>query len=146
MEPISPTIQAVLDLFATTLAAVRFADLDAKVLTSLAAEVQSAGEQVAAAQAALTTARDALQERQDALHQQAVRAIAYARVYAENDEPLAHRIDAIGLARPQRRPRTTDETLAMAPDPQAPRPRGRPRKIPPPQEEPMLAGVMPSAE
>lgn len=144
MDVIPPPIQALLDLFDTTLADVRFADLDAKTLASLAAQVRSAGEAVALAQSALATARDTLQERQDALLLHAQRGIAYARVYAEHDEALAHRIDAIALPRQSKRARSADEPLTLSPEPQAARPRGRPRKTS--VEEPTLAGVMPPGE
>jgi hypothetical protein len=143
MDAIPAPIQAILDLFTTTLANVRFADLDAKALAGLAAEVQSAAELVVTAQAALASARDALQDRQDALLQQAQRAFAYTRVYAENDESLTQRIDAIALPRPARRTRSADEPLALSPGPQATdRRRGRPRKSSTAEPEPTLAGVM----
>jgi hypothetical protein len=142
MDAIAPPIQAILDLFDTALSQVRFADLDAKTLTSLAAEVRASAEIVVAAQAALTSAREALQERQDALLHQAQRAVAYARVYAENDEALGQRIDAIALPRQSKRARGVDEPLTLSPEPQAARPRGRPRKTL--VAEPTLAGVIPA--
>jgi len=103
MNAISTPVQAVLDLFATDLADLRFADVDANVLARLASETHAASEAVAVAQAALDTARSALQERQDALLAQAQRAHAYARVYAEGDDALVARLDAIALPRAARR-------------------------------------------
>jgi hypothetical protein len=152
MDAIPTPIQAILDLFNTTLSDVRFADLDAKTLARLASEVRSAAEVTLSAQAALTSARDALQERQEALLQQVQRAVAYARVYAETDEALAERIDAIALPRPARRGRSGDESLTLtlghagghAGAPQPARPRGRPRKVP--AVESMLAGVTATGE
>src|SRR5580692_3873418 len=79
---ISP-IQPLLDLFETSLAEVRFADVDTKTLLRAAGDVESAENEVDAAQAVLDGARAKLQERQEALLQQAHRALAYARVYAE---------------------------------------------------------------
>ncbi len=129
MNAISPPVQAVLDLFTTELTAVRFGDVDANVLGRLAADTLAAAEAVAVAQAALDGARGALQERQDALHQQAQRALAYARVYAESDDALSMRLEAIALPKLARRART-EEALVLAPDtaPSAKR-RGRPRKV-----------------
>jgi hypothetical protein len=130
MNAISPPIQTLLDLFTTSLADVRFADVDGQALARFAADVEVAADAVAAAQSALDVAREALQERQDALLQQAQRALAYARVYAESDEALSSQLEALTLPRAVRRARG-DEALVLSVDPQpSPRPRGRPRKAP----------------
>lgn len=162
MTAIPPAVQAVLDLFTTDLADVRFGDLDAPALARLASDVQAASEIVASAQIALDLARGALHERQEALLQQAQRALAYARVFAEADVALTARLDAITLPRASRRPRSDGSTstgtgahgaagdslvLTSELEP-ARRPRGRPRKLPAVQvhEEPMLEGLAHSAE
>jgi hypothetical protein len=130
MSAIPAPIRTLLDLFTTSLADVRFADLDGQTLASSAAEVEVAAKAVALAQAALDAARDALQCKQDALLQRAQRALAYARVYAESDEALSRKLDAVSLPRAPRRPRAED-ALVLSADPQpAPRPRGRPKKVP----------------
>jgi len=145
MSAISTPVQTVLDLFATDLADVRFGDVDSKMLAGLASDVQAAAEAVASAQALLDDARSKLQERQDALLQQAQRALAYARVYAEADAALSARIEAIALPRPARRVRADGEVLTLCSDPMPPRrPRGRPRKHA--DAEPILEGVSASAE
>jgi hypothetical protein len=139
MDAIAAPIQDLLTLFTTALADVRFGDVDAKTLARAAADVESAADVVAAAQAALDSAREVLQERQEALLQQAQRAVAYARVYAESDDALTERLAAIALPRPARRARASGEALVLSPDPEpAARPRGRPRKVRP--EEPVTAG------
>ncbi len=130
MSAIPSPIQALLDLFTTDLADVRFADVDGQTLASSAAEVEVAAKSVASAQAALDVAREVLQSRQDALLQRAQRALAYARVYAEADEALTRKLDAVSLPRAPRRPRAED-ALVLSANPQpapASRPRGRPRK------------------
>jgi hypothetical protein len=133
MDAIPSPIQSLLELFATDLAEVRFADVDAQTMTRAAADVQAASVIVAAAQAALDDARQVLQERQEALMQYAQRAIAYARVYAESDDALSERVNAIALPRPARRTRAGTDALVLSPEPAgAPaRPRGRPRKVAP---------------
>ncbi len=121
-------IQILLELFTTSLADVRFGDVDGQTLGRCAAEVESAAEQVAAAQAALDAAHETLQQKQDALLQRAQCALAYARVYAESDDALSSQLDGVSLPRSTRRPRVV-EGLVLSSEPQpAPRPRGRPRK------------------
>jgi hypothetical protein len=144
---ISAPLQGVLDVFATTLADVRFGDVDAATLAHLATEVAAAAGVVAAAQAALESARASLHERQEALLLAAQRALAYARVYAEADAALSARLDAINLPRAARRPRAEAAALTLdavaSVDASPPRrPRGRPRKIV--DTEPMLAGLAPA--
>lgn len=142
MSAIATPVRTVLDLFTSDLADVRFGDVDAAALASLASEVEAAAEAAAAAQALLDEARRKLEERQDALLHQAQRALAYARVYAEADAALSARIDAIPLPRPARRARVDGDALALSADPTSPprRPRGRPRKTPL-AEAPMLEGL-----
>src|SRR5690348_3551841 len=117
MSAIPTPVRTVVDLFATELADVRFGDVDAKMLASLAADVDAAAEAVASAQALLDEARSKLQEKHDALLQQAQRAIAYARVYAEPDAELSARIESIALPRPARRARPDAEVLTLSSDP-----------------------------
>ena len=142
MNAIPQPIQALLDVFSTALADVRFADVDAQALARSASDVEAAADVVATAQSALDAARQALDERQDALFVQAQRALAYARVYAETDEALSTQLDAVSLPRAVRRSRA-DEALVLSAEPQSsPRPRGRPRKVPvlvEPELEPALA-------
>jgi hypothetical protein len=129
-------LQTLLELFTTSLAEVRFADVDAQTLVRLAADAEAALAVVSSAEAALSVAREVLVERQEALLQQGHRALAYARVYAENDDALTERLSAIALPR-ARKARATPGTLVLSPDPEpTPRPRGRPKKT---------SAVMPAA-
>jgi hypothetical protein len=140
MDAIPLPVQAILDLFASDLAEVRFADVDANALEQIAVEVKAAANLVESAERALDAARAALQEKQDSLLQHAQRALAYARVYAENDEAMSARLETIALPRATRRPRAGSETLVLSTAPESrPRVRGRSRKAP--STEPMLNGV-----
>jgi hypothetical protein len=127
MTAISPPIQAVLDLFDGPLEEVRFADIDAATLRQLAGEVRTASSELEAQQALLSALQQALTERQDQLLLLAQRAVAYARVYAENDAELSARLAAISLPRAGKRqraePRATEAALPEA-DVQAPRGKG----------------------
>ena len=138
-------VQTLLDLFTTCLADVRFADVDSQTLARCAADVAAASEAVTTAQLAFEATREALQEKQDALLQQAQRALAYARVYAESDEALSGRLEAVSLPRVTRRSRVEDALVLSSASPQpTPRPRGRPRKAR--VAEPTLEGIAPPAE
>lgn len=128
ISAIPAPIQTLLDLFSTSLADVRFADVDGETLGRCASEVEAAAEQVASAQAALEVAREALQQKQEALLQRAQSALAYARVYAESDEALSGKLDGVALPRSTRRPRAVEGLVLSAELQPAPRPRGRPRK------------------
>lgn len=105
MSAISPSVQAVLDLFEGPLQEVRFADVDAPALARLTQEVEASAAELAAQEAALETLRRNLAERQEQLLSVAQRALAYARVYAEADEALSAQLAAIQLPRPTRRPK-----------------------------------------
>jgi hypothetical protein len=154
MTAIAPPIQTILDLFDSDLADVRFGDVDAKSLARIKADTQVAADVVTAAQIALDAARITLHERQEALLLHAQRALAYARVYAEADESLSARLEAVTLPRAARRARgeasapPNELVLTTSGDaPAARRPRGRPRKLPAASlpgdlPEPMLEGLL----
>ena len=133
MTAISPPLQTLLDVFLADLPDVRFGDIDAQSLARSAAEVVEASLLVAAAKVALEQASAALHERQESMLVQGQRALAYARVYAEADESLAARLDAVVLPRGARRGRSegpSDPVLVLTNDGEAARrPRGRPRKL-----------------
>ncbi|MCY1017812.1 hypothetical protein [Pyxidicoccus sp. MSG2] len=136
-DPISPALRALLELFATELTEVRFPDVDAEVLEDSAAVVREKAELVAKAQAALESARQALHESQDVLLQKGQRALAYARVFSEDNAELSAKLEGISLPRSTRKgPRaegTAAEPVAAAPgnDDNAPKRRGRPPKARP---------------
>jgi hypothetical protein len=132
-DPISPALQDLLKLFGQELAPVKFPDLDRAVLEEAAERVKEKAEAVARAQAALEAARQSLYESQEALLQKGQRALAYARIFAEDDAELSAKLDGISLPRPVRKaPRTEGAASLDAPSVQAeesaPRRRGRPPK------------------
>lgn len=144
MTTTHPAVQALLDLFATSLADVRFADVDGPSLARCAAEVEAATQAEGVARAALEAAHLALQEKQEALLQRAQRALAYARVYAESNPTLAASLEAVVLPRPTRRAAPGDALVLSTASETPPRPRGRPRKRQ--ATEPTLEMSMPGAE
>ena len=132
-DPISPALQDLLKLFGQDLATVKFPDLDRSVLQEAAERVKEKAEVVARAQAALEAARQSLYESQEALLQKGQRALAYARIFAEDDAELSAKLDGISLPRPVRKASRAEGAVALeAPAVQAeesaPRRRGRPPK------------------
>ncbi|MHA7634709.1 hypothetical protein [Corallococcus sp. M7] len=133
-DSISPALRALLELFATDLADVKFPDVDTAVLGESAAHVREKAEAVARAQAALDAARQALNESQESLLQKGQRALAYAKVFAEDDAELVSKLEAIHLPRPVRKGgQVPVDPVGAAPgnDDNAPRRRGRPPKLRP---------------
>jgi hypothetical protein len=120
MTSLSPPLQSLLELFQGPLGNVRFADIDAGGLANLAAEVEAATSEVQRHEGQLAQLREALVERQDALLLLAQRALAYARVYAENDEALLEQVNRIALPRASK-PRKPGAAKAKTetPEPQA---------------------------
>jgi len=123
-----PSLQAVIDLFEGELGAVNFPDVDKATLEQLAERVTEGIAEVAVAEAALTKAREALEETQSALAQKCQRALAYARIYAEDKPELRSEIEAAQKAlAPAARPQAP---AATAGDSAPPKRRGRPKAKP----------------
>jgi hypothetical protein len=99
MSSLSSPLQAVISLFSGPLQGVRFADIDAEGLSSLATEVESLGSEVESLDAQLTNLREALAQKQETLLALAQQALAYARIYAESDEALTAELNEIALPR-----------------------------------------------
>lgn len=99
MISLSPPLQAVVALFRGPLANIRFADIDSTGLTNLASEVEAAATEVERQEAKLVELRQSLAQRQEALLGLAQQALAYARIYAENDEALSAELNDIALPR-----------------------------------------------
>jgi hypothetical protein len=122
MTSLSPPLQAVVALFRGPLSHVRFADIDAAGLTGLATEVEAAAREVEQQEAKLVELRQSLAQRQEALLALAQQALAYARIYAENDEALSAELNDIALPRAAkpRKPAAPKATRAEEPAPAEP--------------------------
>jgi hypothetical protein len=97
MSYISPSVQAVIDLFQGPLAEVRFADVDVAALANLARAADAAAAELAEHEARVSELKQVLADRQEALLLLAQRGLAYARVYAEPDEALSEQLSRINL-------------------------------------------------
>lgn len=123
---IAPGLQAVIELFDTELGQLKFPDVDQAVLREAAERVLAQTESVAAAEHALSVAREGLGDAQELLLSKCQRALAYARVYAEEDRELSRKLDAISL------PRSRAKTAPSGPsEPAEPKPGRRGRRSPP---------------
>ena len=96
-DPVPAALLDLLALFEGPLKSVQFPDVDRAVLSELADSVRASAEDVERAGAALLAARVALDERREALVRMSQRALAYARVYAEDDAELRAKIDTITM-------------------------------------------------
>lgn len=96
-------VLALLDVFGAHAPTLRFPEVDHTTLEALAAEVREAAAEVARCEQALAGARRALDEHHETLRTRAERALAYARIYAEDDATLRERLEAIELS-PRRTP------------------------------------------
>lgn len=123
---IAPSLQAVIELFDTELGQLKFPDVDQAVLRDAAERVVAQTESVAAAEHALSVAREGLGDAQELLLSKCQRALAYARVYAEEDRELSRKLDAITL------PRSRAKAAPASPSEAAePKPGRRGRRSPP---------------
>ncbi len=136
-DPISPAMRALLEVFSTELSEVKFPDVDTEVLEEGASRVREQAEAVARAQAALEAARQALYESQEALLQKGQRALAYARIFAEDDAELSAKLEGISLPRAARKGPKVEGAVAepvaasAGNEENAPKRRGRPPKVRP---------------
>jgi ElaB/YqjD/DUF883 family membrane-anchored ribosome-binding protein len=94
-DPIPPSVKALVDLFKNELSAVTFPGVDGAMLEQLLADVKQYTDAVIKAEAALDAARAALRESEEALAIKSQKALAYARVYAEDRPEIAAKVDFV---------------------------------------------------
>jgi hypothetical protein len=120
-----PGLDNLLGLFHAELASVQFPGVDAKVLDAAVERVEAAARELRQREAELDAARAQLVSAQEDALQKGQRALAYARVFAQDTPELLARLEGVelgGLAAPA----PSASTLSTAPA--APRRRGRPPK------------------
>jgi hypothetical protein len=96
-DPVSEPVAALIDVFGVHAATLCFPEVDHATLEGLAAELRQAAAEVERQERALQQARQALDERRDALRARAERGLAYARIFAEDDEALREQLEGIDL-------------------------------------------------
>lgn len=88
-----------ISFFESELADVRFPDVDRESLAELAADVRAKAGELERLSAQVRTAREALEQAQSELRKTATRGLAYATVYAGDDEELSTRLAELSLSR-----------------------------------------------
>lgn len=142
-DPITPFAHGVLELFRGALSDVRFPDTDRVSLEALAEACCEAQLEVEALEAALESARARTRGAQEALHDHASRALAYARVFAIGQPELEEALAAVRgpnkVEVRERDPKTASSSGQV--EGEVVRRRGRPRKV---SGEPLLSMEEPS--
>jgi hypothetical protein len=136
-DPITPFAHGVLEIFRGPLSGVRFPDTDRVSLEALAEACCEAQLEVEALEAALESARARTRGAQEALHDHASRALAYARVFAIGQVELEDAIAALRTpSKIEARERDAKTTSSSGQVEDVVRRRGRPRKV---STEPLLS-------
>lgn len=125
MQSANSLTDQLLELFATELQGVHFPEVDAASLTAHRDAVESAARAVEQAETELALASSQLAERKQALALHGKRALAYAKVYADERPGLRERLEVLGAIRGKSGSLSLD--LAGA----EPKRRGRPPKSDP---------------
>ncbi|TKD01493.1 hypothetical protein [Polyangium fumosum] len=94
-DPIPPSVQALMDLFANELSHVSFPGVDRAILEQVVTEVRTHTEAVVKAEAALEAARTALRDSEETLSSKTQKALAYARVYADDHPDIRSKVDSV---------------------------------------------------
>lgn len=122
-DVIHPEVHRLIQLF-SALPEVTFPDVDTAMLHELIARAKERHLAVVQAEAALESARRALEDDQEQLLKKAHRLQAWLTVMAETDEGLQAKL--VGISLPKQKRARTEVPVEGEP---APKKRGRPRKV-----------------
>ncbi len=137
LDLLAPDLHQLLQLF-SSLPDVTFPELDAVALQNSVARVKERHLELLHIEAQLQEVRAALDEEQESLLKKGHRLHAYLKVFAEQDDALSEKVNALSLPRlrkPAAPPKPVEVVVALGADgqplpPPAPKKRGRPRKVP----------------
>ena len=129
LDVLPPDLQQLLQLF-SSLPDVRFPELDATGLQQAVARVKERQLELLALEAQRDAVRTALEEEQEALLRKGHRLHSYLKVFAEADEALAPKVNALVLPRLRKPVASVPPQGVEGEVAPAPRKRGRPRKTP----------------
>ncbi len=97
LQPIPSAVRQLVELFGEALTEIQFPDVTHAKLTELCQQVETSADALKEAQAQVAEATIALEETQTALLKRAKQALAYAKVFAEDDVDLSDRLAQISL-------------------------------------------------
>jgi len=98
-NPIPISVQELLKVFKEDLSAVAFPDVSFKVLEALSQDVEKNAKELAKTRELAKAAEEALDASQNELLQKSLRAIAYAKVFAEDKSELLDKLSQINLGK-----------------------------------------------
>ncbi len=119
-DAVSSKVQAVIELFAESLAHVSFPGVDHQSFLVLADAAQAQAAEVEAARSLLEQARAGLEVRRRELLEHARLGLAYAEIYARTEPALTDCVQAMAesLREPARRPRSRSRKKARETPPE----------------------------
>ncbi len=129
LDAVPARVKALIALFDEELKGLKFPDVDRAVLDAHTAEVRARAADVAKVETSLRAAQEALEAAQERLNAKAYRAQGYARVFAEGNDALVDKLDALALSKTRTNRSTPPTPAATSTEPKK---RGRPAKTTPP--------------
>jgi hypothetical protein len=106
-DPVPTPIQDLLTVFKKDLSTISFPDVNKEILDSLATDVRTRAKELEQILASAVVAREALETSHNELLQKASRGLAYAKVFAENDDHIMEKLTKINLGKSVRIQRKT---------------------------------------
>lgn len=101
-NPIAAPVQEFYELFKQNFSNVTFPDINLEILDKLISDVHEKIHALEEARALLDTAQQNFENSQNELLQKSMRALAYAKIYAEDQEELLKQLSSINLAKNSR--------------------------------------------
>lgn len=104
-DPVPVGVTQVLDLFKGPLSKISFPDVSSKTLEAACDDLRASDAAVQDAFAALEQAQARLAQEQAQLQRLAERGLAYARVFAQEDDALLEQLNGVELGKKPRKPK-----------------------------------------
>lgn len=101
-NPIPTAVQDFYDLFKQDFSNVSFPDISLEILEKLISDVHEKMNSLQEAIALVNSAQQALESSQNELLQKSMRGLAYAKIYAEDQDDLLERLSRINLSKSNR--------------------------------------------
>jgi hypothetical protein len=89
-------------IFKEQLSSVAFPDINLNIIDALIGKVHAGVEELTAAEKRVEAAQEALNAANDELQQKCIKALAYAKIFAEGQEELYDKLSSISFSKPAR--------------------------------------------